>query len=282
VYRFVLQRRWLGLLALVVALAAVCVQLGMWQLDRVSQRRADNERITANLAAAPVPLADLLPLDGSVPEEHEWRPVTATGTYDAKHQVAVRYQSRDGVRGVNVVTPLVLADGRAVLVDRGWLPGDVTSAAGVPAPPSGVVTVTGWLRSDSSADTTATRPVAGQVRAISSAAVAETVPYPLYPGYLARTDQVPTEVELAAAQPPDLGQGPHFFYGLQWFFFAALALFGWFYLVWAEAHPRRRTPPAAHSARSMPPSTGSIAPLTNDAAGDSRNAAARANSSGRP
>ena len=280
-YRFVLQRRWIGFLLLVVLLAAVCVRLGLWQFDRFSQRKVDNARISSNLVTDPVPVADLLDVGGSVAATQEWRRVSAVGTYDAEAQVVVRFQTREGGgRGVDVVTPLVTAEGSAVLVNRGWQPGDAPSPEQVPSPPPGEVTVIGWLRADSAAGESATRPVQGQVRAISSTGIAATVGYPLVPGYLALTEQVPATAELAPTERPDLGQGPHFFYGLQWFFFAGLAVFGWLYLAWVEAHPRRRA--AAYRARTMPPSTGSIAPVTNDAAGESRNAAARANSSGRP
>jgi hypothetical protein len=36
------------------------------------------------------------------------------------------------------------------------------------------------------------------------------------------------------AEQPDLGNGPHFFYGLQWWFFGLLAVFGFFYLAYDE------------------------------------------------
>ena len=82
------------------------------------------------------------------------------------------------------------------------------------------------------------------------------------------------------AELPDLGNGPHFFYGLQWWFFGLLAVFGFFYLAydeWSGGASNRR-----QNVRSMPPSTGSITPVTNDAAGESKKAAARPNSSGSP
>lgn len=278
-YRFLLQRRWLGFLLLVVVLAGVCVRLGLWQFDRLSQRREDNARITVNLEREPVAVADVVSVGGSVGEEQEWRQVSATGTYDSAHQVVVRYQYRDAGRGVDVVTPLVTSDGTAVLVDRGWMPGDSPTPADVPTSATGTVTATGWLRIDSTAGASAIRPEQGQVRAISSTGIAATVSYPLFPGYVALTVQSPPEASLTPAEPPDLGQGPHFFYGVQWFFFGSLAVFGWFYFAWLEAHPRRHS---AHSARNMPPSTGTMAPVTNDAAGESRNAAALPNSSGRP
>ena len=50
--------------------------------------------------------------------------VTATGTYAADDTVIVRYRTRDGASGVDVVVPLVTADGTALLVDRGWMATD--------------------------------------------------------------------------------------------------------------------------------------------------------------
>ena len=112
------------------------------------------------------------------------------------------------------------------------------------------------------------------------------VPYPLYRGFLdlaagepASRRRTSQPVEL----PDDTSNGPHFFYGLQWWFFGALAVFGFCYLAWDECRQRRGTRPRpAQSERSIPPSTGSIVPVTKDDAGLSRNAAAAANSSGRP
>ena len=94
--------------------------------------------------------------------------------------------------------------------------------------------------------------------------------------------EVPEAAEpLATAELPDLGNGPHFFYGLQWWFFGLLAVFGFCYLAYDEWRgPRGRS--GRQTVRSIPPSTGSITPVTNEDAGESRNAAARPNSSGSP
>ncbi len=108
-----------------------------------------------------------------------------------------------------------------------------------------------------------------------------------------RSESPEAEQPLAPAELPELDNGPHFFYGLQWWFFGVLALFGFGYLVYDEARggrgpvrgSRRQADGATRqgqSARSIPPSTGSMTPLTKDAAGDSRKAAARPNSSGSP
>ena len=69
----------------------------------------------------------------------EWRVVTATGTYDVSDTVIVRYRTREGASGVDVVVPLVTDSGTALLVDRGWVAADNrgADAGDVPAPPGG-------------------------------------------------------------------------------------------------------------------------------------------------
>jgi cytochrome oxidase assembly protein ShyY1 len=143
-----------------------------------------------------------------------------------------------------------------------------------PPPPPGTVTVVGWVRQDATGDaaTVADR----STRAVSSREIGKTLPFPVYGGFVdVQKEAPPPDQELAHAELPDLGNGPHFFYGLQWWFFGALAVFGFGYLAYDERRKLQR-------ARSMPPSTGSMTPVTNAAAGESRKAAARPNSSGRP
>jgi cytochrome oxidase assembly protein ShyY1 len=245
VYRFLLTPRWLGLAVVAVVLAGFGLQLGSWQFDRRTERLSDNARIERNLAAPPVPLGSL-GLEGSdlVDDGLEWRSVTLAGRYDEQGQLVVRNQSRDSGPGVSVLAPLHMPDGTSVLVERGWL-STATSSSGVPdtdPPPVGPVTVTGWLRADSAAGESATVPVDGTVRAVASAQVAESLGYPLLPGYVALTEQQPPpDGALAGPEPPDLGQGPHFFYGLQWWFFGLLAPVGYAWFAYVEAHPRTRS-----------------------------------------
>ena len=49
-------------------------------------------------------------------------PVTVTGRYDPAHEILARVRTLHDNVGFEVITPLVLADGTAVLVDRGWIP----------------------------------------------------------------------------------------------------------------------------------------------------------------
>jgi cytochrome oxidase assembly protein ShyY1 len=242
VYRFLLSARWIGFAVFVVLLAAVCTRLGFWQLHKLDVRLDRNDIITAHFDADPVELTSVLSPGDEVDLSTEWSRVTAVGTYDLEHQLTVKFTTRDGAPGVDVVTPLVTADGSAVLVDRGWFATDNNvSRPDVPEPPAGEVTVMGWLRQDNGAGGNAVRPSGGQIRAISSEALADFVPYDLADGYLNLQEESPAPKTPLAAEPqPELGQGPHFFYALQWWFFALLAVVGYFWFARAEAKERRK------------------------------------------
>ncbi|WP_340538373.1 SURF1 family cytochrome oxidase biogenesis protein [Nocardioides sp. GXZ039] len=329
-FRFLFSRRWLLFALVVVVLATFAWWLGEWQFGRLEDRKERNATVRANEDHAPTPVEDVLaPPGGELPRDQEWRVVTATGTYAVDDTVVVRYRTRDGQAGVDVVVPLVTADGTAVVVDRGWLATENRGTAdpeGVPEPPSGEVTITGWARVDGSGDST--RVDDHSTRAIDSARIGEAISRPVYGGFVDLRSEDPEPAQaLEPVELPELDNGPHFFYGLQWWFFGILALFGFGYLAYDEhrrgprgdrprrdqrqPRERRTNVPAGsqlpsrrerraqreaaqagqgaqgaegadQSARSIPPSTGTIAPDTNDAAGESRNAATRPNSAGSP
>lgn len=276
--RFLLTRRWIGFALAVVALACGCYWLGVWQFHRLHSREALNVQIVQNLRATPVPVAHLAGVHRPPADRDQWRRVTATGQYLAGQSVTLRYQTRNSQSGVDVVTPLRTADGAAVLVDRGWMASPNTNERPrLPAAPPGRVTVTGWLRVDATGDATAVGD--RSTRAISSATIAPTVSVPVYRGFMDALSENPAAAHrLVPVERPDLSNGPHLFYGIQWWFFGVLAVFGFWYLAWDELKKRR----GGQSARSMPPSTGTMAPDTNDDAGESRKAATAPNSPGRP
>ena len=237
--RFLLTRRWLLFALAVVVLALGAWRLGVWQFDRLHQREQRNEWTRTNLAADPAPVDDVLSVTDGVDEDQEWLQVRATGEYDAASTVLVRYQTRDGQSGVDLVTPLVTRDGTALLVDRGWVATDNTGATPdeLPAPPAGQVQVTGWVRADATGRGIDVDD--GSTRAISSRTIKETLDRPVYRGYVdAETEQPEPQVAVERVEKPDLGEGPHFFYGLQWWFFGLLAVGGFGYLVWDEVRGR--------------------------------------------
>lgn len=225
----------------VVVLVWLATQLGQWQFHRLDERKQDNRIVATNLDLPPALVDDVLSTERGPRAEDEWRRVTVHGTWDDEHTIVLKYQTRDQLAGVDVVTPLVTESGAAVLVDRGWL-GTGNSGASRPDLPDvteGQVTVTGWVRRDATGNATKVSDLS--TRAISSRTIAAVTPYPLYRGFVDLAEESPEPAtKLAPTElPDDTSNGPHFFYGLQWWFFGALAIFGFCYLAWDEVRQRR-------------------------------------------
>jgi cytochrome oxidase assembly protein ShyY1 len=251
--RFLISRRWILFALTVAALAWVASLLGQWQFHRLDDRRAENRLVARNLDRPPVPLDTLLEVGSPPSSEDEWREVVVHGTWDDSNTIVVKYQTRDGAPGVDVVTPLRTDDGTAVLVDRGWLASENTggSRPDLPAASTGQVTVLGWVRKDGTGGSTTVNDLS--TRAISSRAAAKVLSYPLYGGFLdLHTESPPPAERLGAADlPDDTSEGPHFFYGLQWWFFGVLAIFGFGYLAydeWRRAREERESEGTQHAA----------------------------------
>jgi len=226
----VLNRRTILLTLGAFALAALCVRLGFWQWHRMEDKKHQQAVIERHLGADAVPVQSVLRPGRVVAEDDEWTRVRATGTFDPRRQITVKFTTREGRAGADVVTPLVLANGSALVVNRGWMPTANTNTrpTDIPAPPRGRVTVEGWLRPDNRAGGSAVVPEDGQVRAIASPGLERYFGRDLLPGFV--NLQEPTTAGLAPEPRPHVRHTLNFFYALQWWFFAGLALIGpfWF------------------------------------------------------
>ena len=241
-WRSLLSRRWLLWTLLVIAAAAVCVRLGIWQLDRLRQRRVFNSHIYAVQAMPPVQL----PADSGLEDlpSMEYRAVTAAGAYDFAYQVAIRNQYNNSQVGYDLVTPLVMQNGEAVLVDRGWIPagGNDSPAAWHKYDVPGQVTVKGVIRASQSETAffgapTDPTPAPGQKGLdewifLNVRRIAQQMPYRVLPVYLQENpDPTRTTPPVAAQVQLDLSEGPHEGYAIQWFSFAAIMLVGYPFLI---------------------------------------------------
>ena len=233
----IFSRRWLLATVLVIAGAALCARLGIWQLDRLKQRRAFNAHVYAVRAMPPLPLPTQADDENLV--DMEYRPTHATGTYDFAHQIAIRNQYNNSQYGYHLVTPLRMAKGQAVLVDRGWIPadGNSTPANWQQYDISGQVSVQGIIRVAQTtaifggvADPTLTP---GQRSMdlwiyVNIPRIAQQIPYPILPVYIQQNpDPSKTVPPIPYQEELDLSEGPHQGYAIQWFSFAAILLGGY-------------------------------------------------------
>jgi surfeit locus 1 family protein len=219
----------------ILAMCALCVRLGFWQLDRLEQRRARNAAIRAATAQPPLRLDSTAPAGlASDPQAFAWRRAEAAGRYHHAGDMVVRGRSREGRPGVHLVSPLVLADGRVVMVNRGWVPSpDGTTADVRPLRVAGPVRVSGALLPITS-NPDGGMPFAGRAgtdstwRRVDLAAAQARSPGPLIPLVL---QQLPGDGSDAGSPPlaeplPSLSEGNHLSYAVQWFSFAITGITG--------------------------------------------------------
>jgi cytochrome oxidase assembly protein ShyY1 len=251
VYRFLLSPRWVGLAALMCLAATVMVGLGFWQLHRYHERSTVNDRIDRAGHTAPVPLRSVLEepdrtgtAGPAPPARTAWTRVSVSGAYDPGHEILARERTVQGEVGFEVLTPLVLADGSAVLVDRGWIPPARMGTAAlpvIPPVPAGQVEVVGRVHAPESRASAADL-VEGvlQVRRIGPALLAGQLPYALYGAYLTLESQNPPSDPTFVAIPPDhQNAAMNAGYVAQWWLLALLALVGYGYLAVREAQYRQ-------------------------------------------
>jgi len=256
-YSFLKSGVWIVGILIVVITVVAFVNLGMWQLRRLDERRAVNATIESRMAEDPVDLELLLATAGTDPEALEYRRVTTTGTYNGEKEILLQARTLNGVSGHNVVTPLA-AQGGSLAVNRGWVPID-SEGPPVPdaLPPAGIVTIAGILRVSEARGPTGVVEDDGSYRKIGRLDLELLAPQwgpALIPVYLQLESQDPPQGEFPSPlPPPEIGEGAHLSYAIQWFVFAAVAAIGFPLLVVSTA--RRRT-----ATFSGPPSTPSSAP----------------------
>jgi cytochrome oxidase assembly protein ShyY1 len=248
-YRFLLRPRWIGFHLLVVGGIVLMISLGFWQLRRWDQRKEFNAQVTSRIDLAAVPLDELVAA-GADPDAVEWRAVEARGTYLPDEQVVVVNRSQGGRAGDMIVTPLELADGRILLVERGFVP--LGAAAG--PPPDGDVAVLGRLRpSQERRRGGLSDPATGdltEVQRLDIERLTSQLPGPVVPMYVELVDAVPapTDGDPEPVAAPELDEGPHLSYAVQWFIFATCVAGGWVLAVRRSIATRRVTtadsPPA--------------------------------------
>jgi cytochrome oxidase assembly protein ShyY1 len=221
VLRVVMSRRWLRWFAVAAIFAVACVFLGRWQWGRHEDKVASAQRIELHYSASPVLLSEAMPSPTArLAQAQEWTTVTATGRYAATHPMLVRNRPNNAVFGYEVVVPLELANGSALLVDRGWIPNGPNAAqpSRTPATPTGVITVTGWLRMGE--PSMGRKMSNGQLASINLAEAGAQSGTALYGAYLIRRSEagpVGEHIEAPAAlATPNTDLGPHLAYALQW------------------------------------------------------------------
>ena len=261
-WRFARTPSWIVRHVAVAALVGSMLILGVWQLRRLDDRRAHNAVVAARLQAATVDVGAIVEADAAVDSgavaRVAYRPVRARGRYVEADTVIVENHTYAGRSGAWVLTPLRLADGTAVVVNRGFI--DVNEAGVLIAPvaPAGVVVVGGMLlpteRRGSFGPTDPPDGTLDVLARVDLERLQAQLDYDLLPVYVQLATSAPPEPPVAAGEPalqplpaPELDEGPHFAYAVQWFIFTTIAAGGYGLLLRRVARDRAREEAATAS-----------------------------------
>jgi surfeit locus 1 family protein len=211
-------RSWIPLL-LAAIIAVVCVRLGLWQLDRLGQRKVRNATIEAGFRAPPISAESAVASGTRAPR---YQRVQASGRWNYDRERVVTGRTRSGSPGVHIVTPMTLDDGKTeILVNRGW----------VYSPDARSVDLTRWHEGERG-------DVLGYVDELPPSVRADAMgPYVVALADSTAATAAPANRPPRLSAPPFGDEGPHLTYAVQWFSFAAIALIGTPLVV---RRPRRR------------------------------------------
>jgi surfeit locus 1 family protein len=223
-----LKRSTVFFLVFALALAAGCIRLGIWQLDRRQQRQRMNARIAERMAMPPRPVSAIDP-DTT---KSRFALATVVGTPDYANEFVLTYRGNDGAPGVDVMTPMRIAGRpKAVLVNRGWVYSPDAARVDLERWREPRTSFTGYVESFVSAPADTVRD--GGIRKASYEAIARQLPYPIEPFYVVALGDSAYDADSTRGTPrivrlarPKLDGGPHLSYAFQWFGFATIALIG--------------------------------------------------------
>lgn len=218
------------------------VNLSLWQFHRLDARKTFNSEVKERSSLS---IVDVSTLDTSDPLSVEWRPAGVKGTYLADEQVLILNRSQGGIAGMNVLTPLLLADGRAIIINRGF----IALSATPPSAPTGPVEVVGTLRASEERTTGQATEASGKlteffrldINRLQQQIDPELIPVAL----VAERSQPADSSVLAPVSPPELSEGPHLSYAIQWLIFSTAVIVGWVLAVRKSVANRALTAPSA-------------------------------------
>jgi len=241
-YRFLFRPKWIGFHLLCIFGVVLMVNLSLWQFHRLDARKTFNSEVKERSSLS---IVDVSTLDTSDPLSVEWRPAGVTGTYLADEQVLILNRSQGGIAGMNVLTPLLLADGRAIIINRGF----IALSATPPSAPTGPVEVVGTLRASEERTTGQATEASGElteffrldINRLQQQIDPELIPVAL----VAERSQPADSSVLAPISPPELSEGPHLSYAIQWLIFSTAVIVGWVLAVRKSIANRALTAPSA-------------------------------------
>jgi len=218
--------RWIALTAFLLIMIYLFIRLSDWQFDRYNTRIQNNEITTAALSSEPVNLTDL----SQVSELKDWQKVSIKGEFINSDARLLRRQYLESSLGFWVITPLKLDNDQVILVNRGWIPiaESSTSQQEIPSSPQGDVTIIGYVQTLKDTRSEPEDLPLNQINHLNSTNFSSQ---PLSTNFLQLASMSPMDNQVAIIPLPELSNGPHFSYAIQWILFALMLPIGWYVLL---------------------------------------------------
>jgi len=225
-FKNLIKPRWIALTLFLLILIYLFIRLSNWQFDRYDQRVLRNESTNVALSLAPKKIDSV----SQMSDLKQWEKIELTGSYLSDQSKLVRKQYLENNLGFWVITPFKIQNGENILVNRGWIPirSSASSNQSIPLAPVGTVNLEGYLQPFNESITQPKDLPLNQVN---------TIDYKYFESEIANNFYVqvakssPMDNQVAIIPLPELSNGPHFSYAIQWILFALLLPIGWYVLL---------------------------------------------------
>jgi cytochrome oxidase assembly protein ShyY1 len=225
-FKNLIKPRWIALTLFLLILIYLFIRLSNWQFDRYDQRVLRNESTNVALSLAPKKIDSV----SQMSDLKQWEKIELTGSYLSDQSKLVRKQYLENNLGFWVRSPFKIQNGENILVNRGWIPigSSASSNQSIPLAPVGTVNLEGYLQPFTESITQPTDLPLNQVNTIDykyfESAIANNF-------YVQLANSSPMDNQVAIIPLPELSNGPHFSYAIQWILFALLLPIGWYVLL---------------------------------------------------
>jgi cytochrome oxidase assembly protein ShyY1 len=225
-FKNLLRPRWIILTLLLAFLIYLFIELSGWQFDRYHQRIDRNDDFVTAIAGDPIPIENVSQMSNL----KQWGKVSLSGQYLDAESKLVRKRYLKNSLGFWVLTPFRLANNEIVLVNRGWIPSanSSNSEISIPMSPTQQVLLEGYLQPMEKFKANPTDLPSNQINDIN----VEKFNVNIYPNFYVQVSKSsPAEKDIGIIYLPEVSNGPHLSYAIQWILFALLLPIGWYVLL---------------------------------------------------
>ena len=244
--RRLLTPRWIVVHLGVLALVILMTYLAFWQLSRLDQKKSFNATLTAHSNA---PVENVENIVSNDIESIEWRRVQLSGSYMTGKIVTVINRSQNGAAGYDVLVPFRTTNNETFFVNKGFM----QLSMPLPALRTTPLTVLGYIRDTQSRGTLgaidSTDAAVREFQRFDIPLISERLGVDTPPLFIQLRNELPAPTEQCPAPVslPELNEGTHLSYAVQWFFFALTALVAWVVVVRRKMREVTETSAPSHT-----------------------------------